>query len=115
MYKILTDEGNVLGYVDNPRYIKRSSNGSFIESTKEDAIGLAFKSEPYPLIGVVDENPIEGVGVDVVYVDGGEVSFNNEVSLEDLTNQVIALQELEVEKEMEDLLSDLDGVDDLVI
>ena len=46
MYKLFSD-GNFLGYAEELNYIKKSSNGCFVPTDKEDAQGVAFKSVAY--------------------------------------------------------------------
>lgn len=116
MFQVLTTEGTVLGYVDNPIYIKKSSNGSFIQCDEGEALGISFKSTPYHLVSAEAlEGSVEGVDVTIIKVDGGEVSFNNESSINDITDQLIAIQELEIERELDETLDGLEGIDDVII
>lgn len=69
MFKIITTSGTELGMTDSVRFIKVSSEGSFIESTKDEAVGIAFKGSPYNLAG---QNAIDGAEtVLIVETDGG--------------------------------------------
>lgn len=49
MYKIISDTGQVIGYTDEVRYIKKHSNGCYVQCGFEEAEGVAFKSTPYSL------------------------------------------------------------------
>ena len=52
MFRIITLDGKPIGVTEKVRYIKiHPHNGCFIEATKDDAIGIAYKSNPYNLIG----------------------------------------------------------------
>ena len=69
MFKIITTSGTELGMTDSVRFIKLSSEGSFIEATKDEADGIAFKGSPYNLAG---QNAIDGAEtVLVIETDGG--------------------------------------------
>lgn len=73
MFKIITTSGTELGFTDSVRFIKRSSEGTFVEATKDEAVGIAFNSSPYNLAG---KNEIEGAeAVLIIETDAGrEVS-----------------------------------------
>lgn len=69
MYRIIKIDGTELGITDSVNYIKIGASGSYTPSARQDAIGVAFCSIPYNLIGY-DE--IEGAETVVVAaVDGG--------------------------------------------
>lgn len=71
MYRIITVDGTELGMTDSVLYIKIGSSGSFTPCSIDEAIGVAFNSEPYNLIG---HNEIEGANtVIVVKCDGGSL------------------------------------------
>lgn len=71
MYRIIKIDGTELGITDSVTYIKISESGSYVNATEEDAIGVAFNSEPYNLIGHDD---IDGVDTVVVSkIDGGQL------------------------------------------
>lgn len=56
MYKILTDQNQLLGYVSQPGYIKKTPGG-YAPCAPVEAVGLNFKGELYNLLGHSD---IEG-------------------------------------------------------
>lgn len=59
MYRIIKIDGTELGITDSVNYIRYGDNGCFTPATREDAIGVAFKSVAYNLVGHED---IEGAG-----------------------------------------------------
>lgn len=63
MYKILTTSGVEIGFTDELRYIKISPEGSYIEATAEEAIGIAFRGTPYNLNGHTEITGAEQVNV----------------------------------------------------
>ena len=63
MYRIIKIDGTELGITDSVNYIRYGDNGCFTPATREDAIGVAFKSVAYNLVGHED---IEGAGTVVV-------------------------------------------------
>lgn len=70
MYRIITLDGTELGMTDSVLYIKIGNSGSFTPCSVDEAIGVAFNSEPYNLVG---HDEIEGAGTVVVAkCDGGE-------------------------------------------
>lgn len=60
MYRIIKIDGTELGITDSVNYIRYGDNGCFTPATREDAIGVAFKSVAYNLVGHED---IEGAGM----------------------------------------------------
>lgn len=69
MYRIIKTDGTELGITDQVTYIKFGANGCFTNATVEDAIGVAFNSTPYNLVG---HNEIEEADTVVVsQIDGG--------------------------------------------
>lgn len=71
MYRITKAEGGVVvGCTDKPLYIK-VKNGSYIQTTEEEAQGVAFRGVAYPFIG--NEESIEGDAVVLSAFDGGDV------------------------------------------
>ena len=62
MFQILKTNGEELGFVDTVRYIKIAENGCYLESKSDEAIGIAFKGEPYKLDEVILKE-----------VDGGKI------------------------------------------
>lgn len=53
MYKILSDSNDVLGFVETPNYIKKTSAG-IVPCTPVEATGLNFKGVVYNLLGHSD-------------------------------------------------------------
>lgn len=51
MYKIITTDGTEVGYTDTLHYITVSDSGCFIEATKDNAKGIAYKGVAYSLLG----------------------------------------------------------------
>ena len=69
MYRIIKIDGTELGVTDSVNYIKISENGCFTNATAEDAVGVAFNSVAYNLVG---HNEIEEADTVVVSkIDGG--------------------------------------------
>lgn len=56
MYKILTDQNKLLGYVSQPNYIKKTTGG-YVPCAPVEAVGLNFQGVVYNLLG---HNEIEG-------------------------------------------------------
>ena len=83
MYKITKTDGADIGYTDSVIYIKIASNGCFIQTDKQNAIGVAYAGTPYNLFG---HNEIPGVDeVMVVEQDGGQKIGTVELMNADLT------------------------------
>lgn len=51
MDRIIRIDGTELGLTDEARYIKYGSCGQFVQTTRADAIGVAFKNNVYNLLG----------------------------------------------------------------
>ena len=69
MYRIITVDGRDIGVTDDVIYIKIGDSGAYTFATPEDAIGVAYLSTPYNLLGHSD---IEGAETVVVKkIDGG--------------------------------------------
>ena len=69
MYRIIKVDGTELGITDTINYIKIGLSGCYANATKDDAIGVAFKSVPYNLVG---HNEIKDADTVVVSaIDGG--------------------------------------------
>ncbi len=72
MYRIIKTNGAELGITDAPVYIKRNESGSLAPCTAAEAIGVAYGSVPYNLLGHKD---IEGAETVLVKeMDGGEAA-----------------------------------------
>lgn len=69
MYRIIKIDGTELGITDSVNYIKIGASGSFAPTTVDKAIGVAYQSIPYNLVG---HSEIEGADTVVVAsIDGG--------------------------------------------
>lgn len=51
MYRVVTTEGTELGITDSVLFIKISPEGTYIQAAEDEAVGIAFESTPYNLIG----------------------------------------------------------------
>ena len=51
MYRVIKTDGTELGITDSVNYIKIGASGNFASATEADAVGIAFNSEPYNLVG----------------------------------------------------------------
>lgn len=69
MFRIIKIDGTELGITDSVNYIKISEDGCFANATSQDAIGVAFNSIAYNLIGHTDIDGAETVIVSAI--DGG--------------------------------------------
>lgn len=89
MYRIIKLDGTELGMTDSVLYIKVTESGSFTPCSIDEAIGVAFDSVPYNLVGRED---IEGADTVVVSkCDGGAMVAHQR----DLVDELI-LSALEV-------------------
>lgn len=69
MYRIIKIDGTELGITDSVNYIKIGASGDFAFAPEEDAIGVAFNSVAYNLVGHTEIADAETVVVSSV--DGG--------------------------------------------
>jgi len=82
MYRIIKIDGTELGVTDSVNYIKISENGCFTNATAEDAVGVAFNSVAYNLVG---HNEIEEADTVVVSkIDGGYEIKSHQTAIEGL-------------------------------
>lgn len=71
MYRIIKIDGTELGITDSVNYIMIGDSGCFTPATPKTAIGVAFNSTPYNLVG---HNEIEGAETVVVsHTDAGRI------------------------------------------
>lgn len=114
MYKVVDSEGSLVANVESPVYISLSKSGSYSLCDESRATGVAIDGVPYHIIGreAMNGNEVEVV---VEKIDGGSVAFQNTQGINDLTNQVISMQELMVEQVLNNDLSGLEGIEDLDI
>lgn len=69
MYRIIKIDGTELGITDSVNYIKIGASGNFAFAPEKDAVGVAFNSVAYNLVG---HSEIEGADTVVVSaIDGG--------------------------------------------
>lgn len=69
MYRIFRIDGTELGVTDSVNYIKIGASGCFASASQEEAIGIAFNSIAYNLIGHKDIPDTDTVAI--CAVDGG--------------------------------------------
>lgn len=87
MYRIIKIDGTELGVTDSVNYIKISENGCFTNATAEDAVGVAFNSVAYNLVGY---NKIEEADTVVVSkIDGGYEIKSHQTVIEGLIQTVL--------------------------
>ena len=87
MYRIIKIDGTELGVTDSVNYIKISDNGCFTNATAENAIGVAFDSVAYNLIG--HEEIEEADTVVVSKIDGGYEIKSHQTAIEGLIQTVL--------------------------
>lgn len=73
MYRIIKEKtGAEIGNTEKPIFIRKKSNGCYVQTSEAKAQGIAFKGTPYNLFGR------EGVGADetamLIEFDGGDAS-----------------------------------------
>lgn len=87
MYRIIRTDGVELGITDNVNYIKIGSSGCFTPTTADKAIGVAFNSTPYNLIG---HNEIDGADTVVVSkIDSGKHIKDHQIAIDGLIRTVL--------------------------
>lgn len=87
MYRIIKIDGTELGVTDSVNYIKISENGCFTNAIAEDAVGVAFNSVAYNLVG---HNEIEEADTVVVSkIDGGYEIKSHQTAIEGLIQTVL--------------------------
>ena len=91
MFRIIKTDGTELGVAESVNYIKIHENGCFTTATKDDAIGVAYSSIPYNLIG--HEDIVDAETVVVYEIDGG-----NEINAIVAKNNLINAQLAEVDE-----------------
>ena len=104
MYEILGADNNVIGYADEPRYIRlKPTSGAFVPCKREDAQGIALKGTPYNLSGH-DEIII------TVFEDEEEKRVPApEVFVREIESGDVVLQEIDnSEAKMGEVLCDMD-------
>lgn len=87
MYRIIKIDGTELGITDSVNYIRYSDNGCFTTATQTDAIGVAFNSTPYNLIG---HDEIEDADTVIVSkIDGGQEIKSHQTAIEGLIQTIL--------------------------
>lgn len=87
MYRIINIDGTELGVTDSVNYIKISENGCFTNTTAENAVGIAFNSVAYNLVG---HNEIEETDTVVVSkIDGGYEIKSHQNAIDGLIQSVL--------------------------
>lgn len=109
MYQITDTERGVIGYCDEPRYIKiKPSSGAYIPATEADAEGVAFLGTPYNL----HNRPSMKEGLQTVIVnerDGGEILLGSIEYVEAYTGDALCELDAGLE-EVKDALCELDEI-----
>ena len=80
MYRIIKIDGTELGVTDSVNYIKISENGCFTNATAEDAVGVAFNSVAYNLVGHNEIEEADTVVVSKIY--GGYEIKSHQTAIE---------------------------------
>ena len=102
MFRIITTNGVELGFTETVRYIKRNPNQCFVACDKKDAIGVAYNSTPYNLLG---HNEIEEAETVIVSeFDGGAELARVKALNDTLTSQLAETDEaiIEIYERMEE-------------
>ena len=82
MFSINKIDGTELGITDSVNYIKIGESGDYATASEQDAIGIAFNSEPYNLLGHED---IEGADTVIVSnVNGGNMVYEQRNLIDEL-------------------------------
>lgn len=105
MYRIIrTNDSIELGVVEKVNYIRIAENGCFTPASQVNAIGVAYKSKPYNLVGHSD---IEGADTVVVSaIDTGDymtplsVNARTEQGITDLDIANIEAQQMITELDL---------------
>lgn len=99
MYRIITTEGTELGLADSVLFIKKNTDGTLIEASRKDAIGLAYKGTAYNLPGHTE---IEGAKTAVaVQVSAAQI----------MQEQTVLTEKLQANMDYLAMMSDVD-IDD---
>lgn len=88
MYLIMKTDGTELGIVEEPTYIKIGRSGCYTNATRADAIGVAYDSTPYNLIGHSEVKDAETV--EVVYINVGEELRKKQAEIDSL-NEIVEM------------------------
>ena len=109
MYQITDTVSGVIGYCDEPRYIKiKPSSGAFIPTTKEEAEGIAFLGVPY---NIYNKPPMKQ-GLKTVIIttkDNGEILLGEINSVEEYTGNALCELDTNIE-EIKEALCEIDEI-----
>lgn len=99
MYRIIrTSDGVELGAVEKVNYIRIGESGSFAPTNHVNAIGVAYKSKPYNLVGHSDIEGAETVVVSAVdtgdYMTPLTINARTEQGITDLDIANIEAQQM---------------------
>ena len=87
MVKVTKTDGTELGYTDEPIYIKLAKNGCYVICEESKATGIVFDGVPYHMF---DRAPLKDGCEDVAVnpIDGGPISYNHGISINELENAI---------------------------
>ncbi len=109
MYRMIKTDGTAVGSTDAVRYIKISSSGCFVESGKENAVGIAYKGTAYNLFG---HDEISGADqVLILEQDSAQIVTDHDERLTVAENAALDLDMAYDSRvaDVEDALCDLDN------
>jgi len=89
MYEIIKD-GKILALTDTLHFIKISNNGSYVEATEDEALGIAVAGIAYHLLGRESFGECETVSYK--RANAGEYMFNHTRQFTDIESQLINTQ-----------------------
>lgn len=87
MFRIIKIDGTELGITDSVNYIKISASGCFTTANENDAIGVAFKSTAYNLLGHEEIENAETVIVS--RIDGGQEINLHQTAIKDMIRTIL--------------------------
>lgn len=82
MYRIIKIDGTELGITDSVQYIKVGASGDLTPCPIDEAIGVAFESVPYNLVG--NDAIADADAVVVSKIDGGSLTFHQGTLVDEL-------------------------------
>lgn len=92
MFQIIKIDGETLGYVDDVRYIKRNESGDFIKTDTKNAIGIAFKGEPFMFDEIIVKEVDGGKVIEEINAAYEEKQTINEIAMVELAETQAADQ-----------------------
>ena len=87
MYRIIKVDGIELGVTDSVNYIRILDNGCFTNATIDNAIGVAFDSIAYNLIGHAEIEDADTVVVSKI--DGGQELKSHQTAINGLIQTIL--------------------------